>query len=83
MVNEAERVLREEPFPGFVGTVGKMDVAGTEFLAPLGDLYQFFLVNGTGHMLVTAEADTETEIRTDTSAGAYQKISEEAEAVLQ
>ena len=76
-------VLREEPFSGFIGTIGKVNVAGAELFAPLGNLDKFFFMDGAGHMLIAAEADTEREVRANSLAGADQQVLQEAEAVLQ
>ncbi len=83
MFNEAGRILREEPFSAFVRTVGKMNIGSAELFTPLGDLYQFFLMDCAGHMLVAAEADAQGEIRSDSSPGRNQEVAEKAETVFQ
>ena len=60
-----------------------MNVAGAELFAPLGNLDKLFFMDSAGHMLIAAEADTETEVRPNSLPGGYQQVLQEAEAVLQ
>jgi hypothetical protein len=69
MLNKAVAILGEEPFSGFIGTIGKMDIASAEFFAPLGDLDQFLFMDRAFHMLITAEADAKRIVRANPLPG--------------
>ncbi len=83
MFDKVIPILREEPFSGFIGTIGKVNVAGAELFAPLGNLDKLFFMDRAGHMLIAAKADAEREVRPNPLPGGYQQVLQEAEAVLQ